>query len=51
MPVNMAVVKAASAVLAGGALADVSGWLNLLVVYNVIMTTISIMVFAYVIQE
>lgn len=51
MPVNMAVVKAASAVLAGVALADVSGWLNLLVVYNVIMTTISIMVFAYVIQE
>lgn len=51
MPVNMAVVKAAGAVLAGSALSGYASWVNLLLVYDIIMTVLSILVFEYVIQE
>ena len=50
MPVNMAVVKAAGAVLAGSALSGYASWVNLLLVYDIIMTVLSILVFEYVIQ-
>lgn len=51
MPVNMAVVKAASSVLSAAPLPEFQSWLTLLAVYDIIVTVISIMVFEYVIQE
>ncbi len=51
MPVNMAVVKAGAGILEGLAWADYSIWFTLLIVYAVIITTISTMVFEYVIKE
>jgi len=51
MPVNMAVVKAAGGILAGAPLVELQAWLVLLAAYGIIVTTVSIMVFEYVIRE
>ena len=51
MPVNMAVVKAAGGILAGAPLVEVQAWLVLLAAYGIIVTTVSILVFEYVIRE
>ena len=51
MPVNMAVVKAGMGVMSGAALASYQVWLTVLLVYGIIMTTISLLVFDYVILE
>ena len=51
LPVNMAVVKSGSAVIAVSAVPEFQSWINLLLVYDVIMTVVSIMVFEYVIRE
>lgn len=51
LPVNMAVVKSCGVLLGSVAGQDINGWLNLLLVYDVIFTMLSIMVFEYVIQE
>ena len=50
MPVNMAVVKAAGGILAGAPLVEVQAWLVLLAAYGIIVTTVSILVFEYVIR-
>lgn len=51
MPVNIAVVKAGTAILEGLPFADISICFTLLAAYAVIITTISSMVFEYVIKE
>jgi heme exporter protein B len=51
MPVNMAVVKAGEGILSAAPLANYQIWITLLLVYGIIMTTISLMVFDYVILE
>jgi hypothetical protein len=47
----MAVVKSGSAIIAVSAVPEFQSWINLLLVYDVIMTVVSIMVFEYVIRE
>ena len=51
LPVNMAVVKSCGVLLGSVAGQDINSWLNLLLVYDVIVTMLSIMVFEYVIKE
>jgi len=51
LPVNMAVVKSGSAIIAAYSVPEFQSWINLLLVYDVIMTVVSIMVFEYVIRE
>lgn len=51
LPVNMAVVKSGSAIISATAVSEFQSWVNLLLVYGVIMTVISLMVFEYVIRE
>ena len=51
LPVNMAVVKSGSAIIAVSSVPEFQSWINLLLVYDVIMTVVSIMVFEYVIRE
>ena len=51
LPVNMAVVKSGSAIISASAVPEFQSWINLLLVYDVIMTVISLLVFEYVIQE
>ena len=51
LPVLVAAVKASSGFLQGLGWADVSAWLNLLLVYDVIFTAVAFMVFDYVVEE
>lgn len=51
MPVNMAVVKAGAGFLGMASLDTFQIWLSVLIAYGIIMTTISILVFDYVILE
>jgi heme exporter protein B len=51
MPVNMAVVKAGQGVLSGAGWETYQVWISILLVYGIIMTTISLLVFDYVIRE
>ena len=51
MPVNMAVVKAAGGILAGLPASEITVWIRLLVVYDVIVSVVGVMVFEYVVQE
>ena len=51
LPVNMAVVKSGSAIIAASSVPEFQSWINLLLVYDVIITVVSIMVFEYVIRE
>ncbi|MBP6068906.1 MAG: heme exporter protein CcmB [Anaerolineaceae bacterium] len=51
LPVNMAVVKSGSAIIAASSVPEFQSWINLLLVYDVIMTVVSILVFEYVIRE
>ncbi len=51
LPVNMAVVKSGSAIISATAVPEFQSWVNLLLVYDVIMTVVSLMVFEYVIRE
>jgi len=51
IPVLIAAVKASGAFLAGDGPANIRPWLNLLVVYDVIFTSIAFMVFDYVVEE
>lgn len=51
LPLVMAVVKASASILSGLPFADYRLWLNLIVVYDIIFTTASFMVFEHVIKE
>lgn len=51
LPLVMAVVKASASILSGLPFADYRLWLNLIMVYDIIFTTASFMVFEHVIKE
>jgi heme exporter protein B len=51
IPVLIAAVKASGGYLTGDDFANIRPWLNLLVVYDVIFTSIGFMVFDYVVEE
>jgi heme exporter protein B len=51
IPVLIAAVKASGGYLTGDDFASIRPWLNLLVVYDVIFTSIGFMVFDYVVEE
>jgi heme exporter protein B len=51
IPVMIAAVKASSGFLQGIEMADITPWLNLLIVYDIIFTAVAFMVFDYVVEE
>ncbi|HEY62351.1 MAG: heme exporter protein CcmB [Anaerolineales bacterium] len=51
IPVLLAAVKASSGFLQGVSYDEISPWLNILIVYDVIFTAIAYMVFDYVVEE
>jgi heme exporter protein B len=51
IPVLIAAVKASAGFLTGDDFANIRPWLNLLLVYDVIFTSIGFMVFDYVVEE
>ncbi len=51
IPALIAAVRATSGLLDGGTLADVRGWLNLLVAYDLIIVAVSMVTFGYVVEE
>ncbi len=51
LPVLVAAVKATGGLMEGIPFAEVRGWFNLLLVYDVIFTAVAFMVFDYVVEE
>jgi heme exporter protein B len=51
VPVLISAVRASSGVLAAAGLDEISPWLNLLLVYDVIFVAVAFMVFEYVVEE
>jgi heme exporter protein B len=51
VPVMIAAVKASTGFLEGLEMVDISPWLNLLVVYDIIFTAVAFMVFDFVVEE
>lgn len=51
IPVMIAAVKASGGVLQGVDMAEITPWLNLLVVYDIIFTAVAFMVFDFVVEE
>ncbi|NLD74003.1 MAG: ABC transporter permease [Chloroflexi bacterium] len=50
-PVVVAAVQATAALLDGGTLGQVGGWLRLLVVYDLVVAAIALLAFPYVVEE
>lgn len=51
IPVFIAAVKASSGFLQGLPVNEITPWLNLLIVYDVVFTAVSFMVFDYIVEE
>lgn len=51
VPALIAAVKATSWLLDGGTLAEVTGWLNLLIAYDLVMLAVSMLTFEYAVSE
>jgi heme exporter protein B len=51
LPVLVAAVKASSGFLSAAPWEDITPWINLLLVYDVVFTAVSFMVFEYVVEE
>jgi heme exporter protein B len=51
IPVLIAAVKASAGFLQGTAYADISPWVNLLIVYDVIFVAVAFMVFDFIVEE
>jgi heme exporter protein B len=51
LPVLVAAVKATSGILQGVPLGELMGWINLLIVYDVIFIAVAFMVFDYIVEE
>jgi heme exporter protein B len=51
IPVIIAAVKASTGFLQGIEMVDITPWLNLLIVYDIIFTAVAFMVFDYVVEE
>jgi len=51
VPALIAAVKATSWLMDGGALEEASGWVNLLVIYDLVMVAVSMLTFDYAVSE
>lgn len=51
IPVFIAAVKASGGFLQGAPMEEITPWLNLLIVYDVVFTAVSFMVFDYIVEE
>ena len=51
IPILIAAVKASGGYLTGAEISEISPWLNLLIGYDVIFTSLAFMVFDYVVEE
>lgn len=51
VPVLIGAVQATSGLLAGAPLGEVSGWIQILVVYDLVILAVSLLTFDYVVQE
>jgi heme exporter protein B len=51
IPVLVAAVKASSGFLLAAEMSEITPWLNILVVYDVIFIAVAFMVFDYVVEE
>jgi len=51
IPALIAAVQATGGLLEGGTLAEVGGWIRLLVVYDMIIVAVSMLTFGYVVEE
>jgi heme exporter protein B len=51
LPVLIAAVKASAGILNGFSYADIQTWVNLLIVYDIIFTSVAFMVFDFVVEE
>jgi len=51
IPVLIAAVQATSWLVEGGTLAEVGGWVRLLVAYDLIVVAVSVLTFGYVVEE
>jgi heme exporter protein B len=51
IPVTIAAVKATGIVLDNSPLSEASSWIRLMVVFDIIFTTISVLTFEYVLEE
>jgi heme exporter protein B len=51
VPALIAAVKATAWLVDGGSLVEVTGWVNLLVVYDLVMLAVSMLTFEYAVSE
>ena len=51
IPALIAAVQATAALLEGGTLTSVGGWIRLLVVYDLVIVAVSLLTFGYVVEE
>ncbi|MGH2619345.1 MAG: heme exporter protein CcmB [Anaerolineales bacterium] len=51
LPVLIAAVRATNSILLGIPIKEIRGWLNLLIVYDLLFTAVAIMTFDYVVEE
>ena len=51
LPVLIAAVRATNSILLAIPIAEIRGWLNLLIVYDLLFTAVAIMTFDYVVEE
>ena len=51
IPALIAAVRATGVLVDGGALADVGGWIRLLVVYDLVIVAVSMLTFGFVVEE
>jgi heme exporter protein B len=51
LPVVLAAVKASTGFLDNLPMSEISPWLNLLIVYDIIFTAVAFMVFDFVVEE
>lgn len=51
LPVLIAAVKASAGILNGFPFSDIQTWINLLIVYDIIFTSVAFMVFDFVVEE
>lgn len=51
IPALIAAVKATGGLVEGGTLAEVGGWIRLLIVYDLVIVAVSMLTFGYVVEE
>jgi heme exporter protein B len=51
IPVLIAAVKASTGFLQGAPMSEITPWLNLLIVYDLVFTSVAFMVFDYIVEE